>query len=315
MATKNILVTGGCGFVGANFIKKLCSERNDVSITVFDNLSNGDPAYISDTPAIVVEGDIRNCDQLKPALAGVDTVVHLAAYGSVVDSVQDPVSNFEMNVLGTFNVIKEASAAGVKRCIFSSTGGALIGDAKPPVSELSLPKPISPYGASKLCGEAYLNAFASSFNIETVALRFANVFGNYSGHKKGAITTFMKNIHQNKPITIYGDGNSSRDYLHAQDLADGIISALDIELQEPAEVFHLSSGREVTISELASEVIKVSGATADQIPIQYEDKRVGEVERNFADYAKANKRLNFSPKISLNEGLSEMWSWYQKNVF
>ncbi len=121
----------------------------------------------------------------------VDAIVHLAAAGSVVDSVADPTANFEANAVGTFSVLNAARAADVGRLVFSSTGGALIGNAEPPVNEQSLPKPISPYGASKLAAEAYCHAFAKAYGMTTVALRFANVYGPYSGHKKGAITVVL----------------------------------------------------------------------------------------------------------------------------
>ena len=315
MSGKKILITGGCGFVGANLVDHLNNSEDEFDITVFDNLSRGNPEYLSDSSIKVVEGDIRDVVALQRALKGHQMVIHLAAYGSVVESVEDPVTNFEMNVLGTFNVVKEAAMAGIERLVFSSTGGALIGNAVPPVSEQSLPKPISPYGASKLCGEAYLHAFASSFGIQTIALRFANVFGIYSGHKKGAITNFMKNIHQGNPITIFGDGLATRDFLHAEDLAEGIAAALRLEMHVPAEVFHLSSGKEITIADLASEVVKASGHANEDVEILFEDKRAGEVERNFADFSKAREKLGFNPKIPLDKGLEEMWHWYNENVF
>ena len=135
--------------------------------------------------------------------------------------ITDPERNFEVNVQGTLNVLRAAVGAGVRRFIFASTGGALIGDATPPVSEQSLPKPISPYGASKLCGEAYCHAFAKSYGLETVCLRFGNVYGPHSAHKKGAVTVFIKALMTGEPIVIYGDGSASRDYVHVEDSAAG----------------------------------------------------------------------------------------------
>src|SRR3984957_9145841 len=180
-----ILVTGGAGFVGATLVRRLVASG--YRVRVLDNLSTGDAGHLAGVDAELVKGDIRDAAALDDALDGAGAVIHLAAAGSVIGSVQDPVMNFEVNVLGTFRVLDAARRAGVERIVLASTGGALIGDAPPPVNERSLPKPISPYGASKLAGEGYAHAFAKSFGLRTVALRFANVYGPWSGHKKGAM--------------------------------------------------------------------------------------------------------------------------------
>src|SRR3984885_10786352 len=187
---RHVLVTGGAGFVGATLVRRLVDSGH--SVRVLDNYSTGDPAHLAGVDAELVEGDIRDTAALDAALAGIQAVIHLAAAGSVVMSVADPVMNFEANVVGTFRVLDAARRAGLGRVVLASTGGALIGGALPPVNELSLPKPISPYGASKLAGEGYAHAFAKSFGLRTVALRFANVYGPWSGHKKGAMTVFFQ---------------------------------------------------------------------------------------------------------------------------
>src|SRR5688500_14634050 len=145
-----VVVTGGCGFIGANLVPRLCAQRHDVVIV--DNLSRGSRAYVEGAAHAFVQADIRHRPAMEKALAGADAVVHLAAYGSVVESVADPTENYSINVEGTFTVLDAARRAGVRQLVFSSTGGALIGDCVPPVSEASVPRPISPYGASKLAG-------------------------------------------------------------------------------------------------------------------------------------------------------------------
>src|SRR6185295_17733277 len=160
-----------------------------------DNYSTGDAAYLAGVDAELVEGDIRDATALDAALAGIDAVVHLAAAGSVVKSVADPETNFDVNVTGTFRVLDAARRAGVERTVQASTGGALIGDATPPVDENSLPKPISPYGASKLAGEGYAYAFSQCYDLRTIALRFANIYGPWSERKTGAMNMFFKAIH------------------------------------------------------------------------------------------------------------------------
>jgi UDP-glucose 4-epimerase len=257
-----------------------------------------------------IEGDIRDTTVLGNALDGVNRVVHLAAYGSVVESVEDPQTNFEMNVVGTFNVLNQAVKHNIEKLVFSSTGGALIGDAIPPVNEQSLPKPISPYGAGKLCAEAYCHAFSKSYGINTVCTRFANVYGPYSQHKSGVINQFFKKITQNEPLIIYGDGSSTRDYIHVADLCNGITRAL-LNKDVKTDVIHLASGRETSLRQLADLMIKVSGKTGH--PIEYRDKRTGEVNRNFARYDYAQQVLGFEPQYTLEEGLQETWGWLAGN--
>lgn len=306
---EKILVTGGCGFIGANLVKKLY-DRN-YKISIFDNFSKGDTRYLDDSKKYaIIEGDIRDLDALTLAMNGIDKVVHLAAFGSVVESVQDPSQNFDINAFGTFNVLKAAKNANIKKVVFASTGGALIGNATPPVDENSIPRPISPYGASKLVGEGYCCAFANSYDMSIVALRFANVIGPISWHKKGAVTAFFKNIMNGKPLVIFGDGCATRDFLYVDDLCNGIIAAIETP-KKGFNVYHIASGREVSIKELAEISCNIAGVESKNII--YKGKRAGEVERNFAHYSLAKKELGFEPKYSLESALRETWDWFVKN--
>jgi UDP-glucose 4-epimerase len=300
-----ILVTGGCGFIGANLIPMLIAKGFDVR--VLDNLSKGSKQYVSGCNVEIHEGDIRNELDVAKALVGVDGIIHLAAFGSVVESVTDPVENFDNNTKGTFVLLNESRKAGVKKFIFSSTGGALIGNAVPPVNESSVPRPISPYGSSKLCCEAYCSSFAHSYDMSITALRFANVIGPVSWHKKGAVTAFMKALLNEKPITIYGDGSATRDFLYVNDLCGGIISAYEKSLTGFNPI-HLASGREVSVKELAEAIMVVAGSMGHAI--EYLDTRVGEVEKNFATYDHAKDVLGFEPSVSLKEGLEKTWQWF-----
>ena len=255
-----VLITGGCGFVGSNLATRLLKE--DIDIILLDNLSRSDQSNLtSDLLDSVVVADIRYEDELKDKFEDVDIVIHLAADGSVVESVKSPDHNFSANVLGTFNVLKASRDAGVKKMIFSSTGGALIGNATPPVNEYSIPRmPISPYGASKLACEGYCCAFANAYNMNITALRFANITGPMSFHKKGAVTKFFKSLSSGKDLCIYGDGASTRDYLDVRDLCEGIILAMNSDLKG-FNVFHLASGIETSIKQLAQMCIDISGKT------------------------------------------------------
>ena len=302
---REVLVTGGAGFVGATLVRRLVAGGDRVR--VLDNLTTGDRVHLEGLDVRLLEGDIRDQAALAAACAGVDAVVHLAAAGSVVASVEDPVTNFEVNVVGTFGVLDAARRAGVERVVMASTGGALIGEATPPVDERSLPKPISPYGASKLAGEGYAHAFARSYGMRTVALRFANVYGPWSERKRGAMTTFFRAIRSGTPILIYGDGSASRDYTHVDDIAWALAAALDRDVPGGA-VFHVASGVETMVTELA-ELCRRAAGVPDH-PIEHRPARPGEVTRNFATYALAEDVLGYRPTVSLVDGVREAWAWF-----
>jgi UDP-glucose 4-epimerase len=299
-----VLVTGGAGFIGANLLRKL---DGSYEIRVLDNLLRGSRDLLpTDRDIDLIEGDIRDPDAVAKAMQGVDSVIHLAAFGSVVESVTDPIENFEINARGTLEVLRGAADAGIERFVFSSTGGAIMGNQEPPIDERSLPWPISPYGASKLAGEAYLHAFAGSYGIRPVALRFANVYGPYSSHKKGVITRFIRAALSGGTFEIFGDGTASRDFLHVDDLCNGIIAAAGSNLSD--EVIHLASEGETTISELAELIIELAGA---DVEIVYHDKRVGEVERNFARADRARELLGWAPALSLRSGMMDTIEWFR----
>ncbi|HUJ07671.1 MAG TPA: SDR family NAD(P)-dependent oxidoreductase [Streptosporangiaceae bacterium] len=308
---KHVLVTGGAGFVGATLVRQLVERGH--RIRVLDNYTTGDPVHLDGVDAELVEGDIRDEAALDKALTGIDAVMHLAAAGSVVKSIEDPVTNFEVNVLGTFRVLDAARRAGVERTVQASTGGALIGDATPPVNENSLPKPISPYGASKLAGEGYAHAFAKSYGLRTVALRFANVYGPWSARKQGAMNVFFKALHVGEPLVIYGDGTSSRDYTHVDDISMALWLALEHPDIPGGTVLHAASGVETTIRDLAG--LCSAAAGLPDHPIEYRPARVGEVDRNFATYDLAHEMLGYTPTISREEGIASTWKWFQASVF
>lgn len=307
---RRVLVTGGAGFVGATLVRRLTGAGHQVR--VLDNYSTGDRSYLDGAGAELVEGDIRDVGALDAALGGVDAVVHLAAAGSVITSVADPAANFDVNVLGTFRVLDAARRAGVERTVQASTGGALIGDATPPVTEASLPKPLSPYGASKLAGEGYAHAFAAAYGLRTVALRFANVYGPWSDRKTGAMTLFFRAIQAGEPIVIYGDGSASRDYTHVDDIARAIELALERDVPG-GTALHIASGVETTVRELAD--LCRAAAGAPDHPVEYRPERAGEVGRNFASYDLARQVLGYAPTISREDGIRRTWQWFQESVF
>jgi len=309
-ACDEILVTGGAGFVGATLVRRLVASG--YRVRVLDNLSTGDAAHLAGVDAELVKGDIRDAAVLDDALEGMEAIIHLAAAGSVIGSVQDPGTNFEVNVLGTFRVLDAARRAGVERVVLASTGGALIGDATPPVNEQSLPKPISPYGASKLAGEGYAHAFARTYGVRTVALRFGNVYGPWCARKRGVLNVFFESIHSGVPLIIYGDGSASRDYVHVADISNALQLALEKDVPG-GTVLHVASGVETAVRDLADLCRRAAGVPGH--PIEYRPKRAGEVDRNFASYDLANQMLGYAPSVAREIGIPRTWKWFQEEVF
>jgi len=304
------LVTGGAGFVGATLVRRLVASG--YRVRVLDNLSTGDAAHLEGVDAELVPGDIRDGDAVEGALKGLDAVIHLAAAGSVIGSIADPMANFEANVLGTFQVLDAARRAGVRRTVQASTGGALIGDATPPVNEQSLPKPLSPYGASKLAGEGYAHAFAKAYGLRTVAVRFGNVYGPWCARKRGVINVYFESLHDGVPLIIYGDGTASRDYVHVSDIAQALQLALEKDVPG-GTVVHAASGVETTVTELADLCRRAAGKPGH--PIEYRPKRAGEVGRNFASYDLASELLGYAPTVRREDGIPRLWQWFQAEVF
>jgi UDP-glucose 4-epimerase len=298
------LVTGGCGFIGANLVPLLLADGHEVR--VLDSFVLGNAGRLPGEVE-VVEGDVRDGDAVGRAVDGMEAVIHLAAAGSVADSVVDPFSNFEVNARGTLVVLQAAAHAGVGRFVFSSTGGALIGDAPPPVDESSVPRPISPYGASKLACEGYCSAFAGSFGLSTLALRFANVYGPRSDLKKGAVTAFIKRSLRGEPLVIYGDGAATRDFIYVDDLCAGIRAGLNARGVDG--VIHLASERETSVAELAQLVLDATGSDAG---IEHVDRRPGEVERNFAIAKLAGELLGWRAEVGLEDGIARTVDWFRE---
>ena len=301
---KTYLVTGGCGFIGVNLIPRLIEQGSRVR--VLDNLSLGRREDVEPLGVDLQIGDIRDRSALTAACKGIDVVVHLAAHTRVVESLTDPQINFDVNAIGTLNVLEACRAAGIPKMIFASTGGAILGEQTPPVHEGMVPRPISPYGASKLAGEAYCSAYAGAYGLKTVALRFSNVYGPFSYHKGSVVAQFFRNLLRGEPIVIYGDGEQTRDFLYVADLVDAILLADKAELA--GEVFQIASGRETSVRALVDAMkAMLPDRTFD---IRFEPARAGEILRNYANIEKARRMLGFDPTTRLDDGLPRTWQWF-----
>lgn len=308
--SKNFLITGGAGFIGANLIRALALAAGTGTLRVLDNLSAGRAEDLAGLPVDLVVGDIRDREVVASAMKGVNIVIHLAAHTGVVQSVENPAHDLSINVLGTLNLLEAARENWVERFIFASTGGAIVGNVDPPVHEEMPPRPISPYGASKLAAEGYCSAFWGSYGLKTVALRFSNIYGPFSYHKGSVVAKFLRLLKRREELTVFGDGEQTRDFLYVEDLCQAIVRAVaaDLPFGKPIQ---LGTGKETSINQLLGAIKQVVGP--EMLPkVNYAPTRPGEVQRNFVSISRAEKYLNFAPPTGLEEGLKRTWNWFLK---
>ena len=299
------VVTGGCGFIGTNLVHTLVESGHQVKVMDWDP-KNSSIVGVSIT-------DIR--DPLVHTLVqGADVVVHLAAESGVQPSVENPKLTDSINVRGTLNMLEACVDAGVKRFILASSG-TVLGNADPPFNEDMITQPTSPYGASKLAGEAYCNAFYHSYGLETVVLRFSNIYGPYAWHKNNLFVEFIKAATKEKPLYVYGDGYKTRDFLYVKDLVDAIILA-STKPDIGGEIFQIASGEETTILDFISMMGGISlEEIAQEVEYTHEPPRPGEAQRSYADISKARSMLGFEPTYSLYNGMTETFRWYVRKYY
>jgi len=323
----NWLITGGCGFLGRSLIKNLLAESNH-SITVVDNLSVGsreDLKGVCDFQEVTIEertckpgqvqlvvGNITDADLALCLCEGMDVIVHLAANTGVGPSVENPRIDCLYNVIGTFNYLEGAREKGVKRFVFASSG-APAGECEPPIHEELPPHPVSPYGASKLAGEGYCSAYFRTFGVETVALRFSNVYGPLSSKKDSVVAKFIKKIMNKEALEVYGDGYQTRDFIYIDDLIRAIVLAAN----QPGiggETFQIAAAAETTILELIEQLTEAASQVnlTEKIAHFCSDPRLGDVKRNFSDTSKAKKMLGWQAEIDLVSGLPKTIEWFIK---
>ncbi|MBX9664033.1 SDR family NAD(P)-dependent oxidoreductase [Novosphingobium sp.] len=298
-----VLVTGGCGFIGANLVPRLAAAGYQVR--VLDNEILGRRDHLDNFAGEFIHGDIRDPAALDVALEGVDAVVHLAADTRVIESIADPAFNFDVNVVGSFRLIEAMRAHGVRRLVNASTGGAIIGDAMPPVHEGMVPNPIAPYGATKLAVEGLCSAWSGSYGFSALSLRFANVYGPRSYHKGSVVAAFFRRIAERLPLIVHGDGEQVRDFVFVDDLCDGIMRGIE---HERSGVLQLGSGVPVSVNALIAEMRQVVAPRT--IEVEYRPARLGEIERTWCDVSRARAALGYSPDTSLAAGLAQTWAWF-----
>ncbi|MBI3635078.1 MAG: NAD-dependent epimerase/dehydratase family protein, partial [Candidatus Rokubacteria bacterium] len=277
----NVLVTGGLGFIGTNLVERLRGPQ--FRVRLLDDLSahpgatappEGADAWT--TAPGFVRADVCDVDAMVRACRGADAVIHLAASTGIPDSLRDPLAHCETNATGTLVVLEACRRAGVARCVVASSGAA-VGDAPPPIHERAVPSPVSPYGASKLAAEAYCQAYRGAFGLATHALRFSNVYGPHSGHKTSAVATFIGTVLEDRPLTIYGDGEQTRDFVFVGDLVDGVAGALTAERAAQC-VYQLGSAVETSINALVALLRDVAMKRLGRdVRVEHRPPRPGEV--------------------------------------
>lgn len=301
----NIFVTGGAGFIGRNLVESLL-KRGD-KVTIYDNFSNSSEDKTSaliNKGANKIKGAIEDYDFLKESLSGFDTVIHLAAKISVPESIANPEITNQTNVTGSLNVLRACVAKNIRNIIATSSA-AVYGDCKDlPISENSSTIPTSPYGASKLAMENYMQAFANSFDLNCISLRIFNVYGKgQTPEYAGVISKFMEQIAKEKSPVIFGDGLQTRDFVSIDDVVDAFLNAISHIQSKRGDCFNIASETSISIKDLAQLMISISGKNLE---IEFEKPRKGDILHSLASISLARNELSYSPKVTLQEGLENL---------
>ncbi|MCA6214714.1 NAD-dependent epimerase/dehydratase family protein [Thermococcus sp. 101 C5] len=306
MKNKLIVVTGGAGFIGSHIAEELSKENE---VIVIDNLYSG---KVENVPPNVkfIQADIRDYHSIAELISQADYVFHEAALVSVVESVEKPILTEEINVLGTLNILK-ALSEGHGKLIFASSAAVYGDNQNLPLKESENPKPLSPYGVTKITGEYYCKVFYELYGIPTVSLRYFNVFGERQGYNQyaGVISIFINRALREEPLIIYGDGKQTRDFIYVKDVVKANILAAESS-KANGKVFNVARGERTTILELA---LKIIDATNSSSSIVFDKPRPGDIRHSQADISEIRK-LGFKPEYSLEDGLSRTIEWYRGKV-
>jgi UDP-glucose 4-epimerase len=294
-------VTGGAGFIGVNLVEHLVNRGHEV--VVLDNLSTGSRDALGSLPVQLETGDVRDPAAVGNAISRCEWVVHLAASTSVLESLHDPWLTFDVNVRGTVVVLEEAVRANVERFVFASSNAAL-GETEPPIDESKPARPLSPYGASKLAGEGYCAGYHGSYGMGTVSLRFANAYGPRSDHKTSVVAKFLRNLIAGRPLTVYGDGRQTRDFVFVDDLVAAIL--LSLERAPGGSLYQIATGRETSVLDLIESMRRSLGVEPQ---LEWVEQPRGEIRRNYSSIEKARRELGYEPTVGLDEGLRRTYDW------
>jgi nucleoside-diphosphate-sugar epimerase len=304
------LVTGGAGFIGSNIVEELV--RRGERVRILDNFSTGKRENIAPFLGDIqlIEGDLRHLDTVRQAAKGVDYILHQGALPSVQKSIDNPLDTDEANVRGTLNLLVSARDAGVKRVVYASSS-AIYGDSPTlPKTEDMKPAPLSPYAVSKLAGEHYGQVFCQVYGLETVALRYFNVFGprqDPTSQYAAVIPTFVTAMLRGEQPVIYGDGEQSRDFSYVTNVVQANLLAATVP-GVGGQVFNIACGQRYTLLELVAAINRILGM--DVTPV-HTAPRVGDVRHSLADIARAREMLGYQAEVEFEEGLRRLSAWYK----
>ncbi|MBS1552705.1 MAG: SDR family oxidoreductase [Bacteroidetes bacterium] len=296
------LVTGGAGFIGSNIVAELLKRGNEVR--VLDNFSSGKRENLKEfsNDIELIEGDIRSYHIVSQAVKGVEVVLHQAALPSVPRSIKDPITSNDVNVNGTLNILDASVLNGVRRVVYASSSSVYGDNPELPKHERMLPNPLSPYAVSKLAGEKYCSVFSQIYGLETISLRYFNVFGpnqDPSSQYSAVIPKFIRAMLNNEQPLIFGDGKQSRDFTYVSNVVDANILSATAECNSGIAMNCAFSGF-ITLNEL---VDKINENIGKNIKPVYEKPRAGDIKHSFADINLAKSKLNYSPRIDFENGL------------
>ncbi len=304
------LVTGGAGFIGSHLVETLVSEGRRVR--VLDNFSTGLKSNLDGlTPAPeVIEGDVADPALVARAMEGVELVFHLAAQASVQRSIEDPGSTHRVCATGTLNVLDSARRQGVRRVVYAGSSSAYGVPSGPVQTEQEPLRPLSPYAAAKLAGELYAQAFAVSYGLETVRLRFFNVFGprqRADSPYSGVIALFVAALSSGKTPTVFGDGLQTRDFVAVADVVQALLKAASVP-GIAGQVYNVGTGRQITLLDLLA---ALNQQLETQVTPQFAPPRAGDIRHSCADISRARRELGYEPTVSFEEGLARTLRWYR----
>jgi nucleoside-diphosphate-sugar epimerase len=296
------LVTGGAGFIGSHMVRTLL-ERGE-RVRILDNFATGKREHLMPLAGRieVIEGDVRYLNNVQEAVAGADYVIHLAALPSVARSVRTPIESNDVNVVGTLNLLVAARDAGVQRVVYSASSSAYGNSATLPKEETMPSDPLSPYAVNKLTGELYCRTFTRVYGLETVSLRYFNVFGprqDPTSQYSAVIPRFIQAALVGQPPVIYGDGEQSRDFSYVQNAVEASLLACTAP-GVAGETINVGCGHRVTLNELVRMIARLTGRTIEPV---YEAPRAGDVRHSLAAIEKAGRLLGYTPSVALEEGL------------
>jgi nucleoside-diphosphate-sugar epimerase len=310
---EKLLVTGGAGFIGSNICKRLVSEG--CFVRVLDNLLTGKKSNLAEIAHQIefIEADMGDSDVARSAMRDIDVVLHQGALPSVPRSVDDPAGTHRHCVDATFTLLLTARDAGVKRFVYAASSSAYGDTPTLPKVETMPTDPLSPYAAAKLVGEYYCSVFYKVFGLETISLRYFNVFGPHqdpTSQYAAAIPAFVSAILKDEPPTVYGDGEQSRDFTYIDNVVHANLLAARAE-QTQGEVLNIACGEAITVNAIIEMINEMVGKQVKPI---YADARPGDVKHSLADITKAQNLIDFNPIVSFNEGLQKAIEWYRDNL-